>query len=102
MNDCLRRAGGRPAMSICGSLGVSITFVLAIFLPVTLPPAAAATAPVPVTIGEHGEDFDACPTFGELRRDAVLRAAPSARAEAEAALPRGAALHLCVDAPDGR
>lgn len=96
MIACTRNAASRLALW----LGVTLSVTLGV-MPGTAP--AAATPPAaPVTIGEHGEDFDACPSFGELRTTAVLRAAPSARAAAVATLPRGAGLHVCIDAVDGR
>lgn len=100
MIDCMQCHGVRWVTSLVSTRAVVLAVMLAVAFGAA--PTAAATPAVPVTIGEHGEDFDACPTFGALRRSTVLRAAPSAQAEAMATLPRGAALHLCVDAPDGR
>ena len=84
-------AARRPLLWLAFALGVA-----------SVAPSLAAASTVAVTIGEHGEDADACPSLGELRAATVLRAGPSSQSPAIATLPRGARLHLCIDAADGR
>ena len=76
--------------------------ILAPLLILTASFSAIATDLVSVTIGSHGPDTDACPSFGELTARTVVRARPDSGSATAVELNGGSMVHVCGTTKDGK
>ena len=75
---------------------------LALLLSVLAFSNANATDRVPVTIGSNGPEIDACPSLGELTKQAVLVAGPSSHFQRVTELKGGSMVHVCGTTKNGK
>ena len=62
----------------------------------------ASSKVVPVIVGQHGPDIDACPSFAELSEPGSLRKGPGKKFEPVTDLAEGTKFHVCGQSKNGK